>query len=187
MTTQAELDVEFKAWRQKQGLTGVQKEGEVEEFLAERTEIVSQPAECARWQSDHPDIIIGREPNKSKLEKWLRLHDYRATYANLDEAYAALKPVLEHVKVAAPLPEVETRPGRWRNGIFIPDPNYLPNAATTYAQHADAPATVGQSDPGRVAAGEPTIRKSVKNMSAQEYLDYINSSRSFQRKMDESK
>jgi hypothetical protein len=75
----------------------------------------------------------------------------------------------------------------WRNGVFHPDPAYNQPSRVTYAQHAETPATVGQSDPGGVAAGEPTIRKNVNNMTADEYLKSINSSRTFQKKMDESK
>ena len=36
MSTSAELDVEFKAWRKRKGLTGMQADGEVEAFLTER-------------------------------------------------------------------------------------------------------------------------------------------------------
>jgi hypothetical protein len=173
----------------KKGLTGVQTQEQVDEFIEERNLPQKVVADVARWKAEHPECPM-TEANRKKLNYWLQqLHEpaLPATYENLNEAYEAIKAVLQLVKPVPPLPEVETRVGAWRNGVFYPDLAYNQPSRVTYAEHAETPTTVGQSDPGGVAAGEPTIRKSVNNMTADEYLKSINSSRMFQKKIDESK
>ena len=181
----AQIENDFKAF-----LDGrIQTQELVDEFLEARELPRIVQRDVKRWLSEHPEYA-NVEKNRKLMNYWLDLHDYPATYDHLNEAYAALKPtgnlILHKIESPVDPNKPETRVGAWRNGRFIPDPGYNKPAETVYAQHADTPATVGQSDPGGVAAGESTIRKSV-NKTADEYLKSINSSRTFQRKMDESK
>jgi hypothetical protein len=181
------LDQEYKAWLAQKGITGVPTEDHLNAFLEERNLPKKVAADVTRWKAAHPECPMS-ESNRKKLNYWLNLNTppLPATFENLEEAFEAMKGVLQLVEPVPPLPEVETRIGAWRNGVFHPDPAYNQPSRVTYAQHEGTPATVGQSDPGGVAAGEPTIRKSVNNMTADEYLKSINSSRTFQKKMDES-
>jgi hypothetical protein len=182
------LDQEYKTWLEKNGITRVPTQDDMNAFLEERNLPERVVADVARWKAARPECPM-TEFNRTKLNYWLNLNTspLPATFQNLEEAFEAMKGVLQLVKPVPPLPEVETRVGAWRNGVFHPDPAYNQPSRVTYAQHAETPATVGQSDPGGVAAGEPTIRKNVNNMTADEYLKSINSSRTFQKKMDESK
>jgi hypothetical protein len=184
MDTKKELDAEFEAYLQRNGITGVWTQKHIDAFWNEREQA---KRDYPAFTVDHPEFVDS-DANHTKLTKWLDVMDLPGTLENLDRAFHALRKNLELQKVEPPpdLNKPEMRPGRWKNGVFIPDPHYVEEAETTYAQHSPQFVNVGQADPSKAASSEATPRKAVKNMTAGEYLYWLNSSPSFQKKMDKS-
>jgi hypothetical protein len=178
-----QLDTEFADFLKCRGVKGVHTSQHIQEFWAEKAEIKRG------WPTflvDHPRY--DSESNRKKLMKWVETYDLPATAQNLNKAFAAIKKNLELKPVEIP-PDpnaLEMRPGVWKNGRFIPDPNYVAGVEVSYAQHSAPLLHVGQVDPSKAASPEVTPRKSVKQMTAAEYLSWLNASRSFQKQMDAS-
>jgi hypothetical protein len=172
----SDIQLEFKAWRERKGLTGVQSQEEVDQFLVERRLPEQVRADCARWQAEHPEIRIGVEPNRTLLQKYLDTFELPATYNNLSEAYAALSKTgnLVLVKVEPPLPEIETRPGQWTNSVFRPWPS--DNSRGTIKS-----SIIGQHDP-QASGDEPQIRKRPERMTSLEYAEACRTSKAFRDK-----
>lgn len=182
---QLELDKEFKAWREKKGFTGVQKEGEVDQFLAERKNnsvtTEQMEADVKRWINDHPDYYQC-EANRERINFFLSVRELPALYDNLTRAYEHLQRsgALTQRPAAVVKPEQpETRPGVFKNGVFTPfDLGTGRGYVKTYG--------IGQPAPGVSAEDDAVIRKRAESMTAEEFAKACRTSKAFRDKMDES-
>jgi hypothetical protein len=93
-----------------------------DEFLKSKQEaqqLKNAEAECQRWADEHETYEVS-ESNRTAMWKWLQENDQSLTYANLDKAFAALVQSGD-IKALLPIADrPETRPGRFKNGIFEP-------------------------------------------------------------------
>ena len=188
MEIKSDLQIEFDAWLDERNITDPhERHGLLEEFLATRPAQLKADAE--KFVELHRDEYIPSDFNRERLLYYLSLEDLPPTLQNLEMAFAHYKKT-GGLALRQPDPEPAVKPqdvperrsGAWRNGRFIPDWNN-PTTETVYAQHVPTPQTVGQVAPGGEGA---VIRKNHCNMSADEYLKAINTSRAFQKKMDET-
>jgi hypothetical protein len=118
-----ELDQAFAAYLKRKGVQGVHTQKHIDDFWTERKAVKKgYPA----FLVDHPEYVDS-EANRKKLTKWLDLYDLPATLENLTTAFNSIKTNLELQKIEPPPDpsKLEMRPGVWRNGRFIPDPNYV--------------------------------------------------------------
>ena len=174
------IDKEFQAWLDVKGITDPHSRHEMlDQFLYERNLPAQIEKDVAAFVAAHPDYIVC-ESNKAKIDFFLDLYDLKPIRENLERAFEHLSKAgslaLRKPEPAYDPDKPETRAGQWTNGVFRP---FEPGGTRSGKSYL-----MGQITPG---AEEAIIRKNHRNMSADEYLKAINTSRAFQKKMDESK
>jgi hypothetical protein len=146
----------------------------------EAAQLKDAEAEVERWVNEH-ETYDASESNRVALWNWLQEQKIPLSYANLDTAFAALVASGDIKALLSAADTPETRPGRFRNGIFEPfDPG------NSQGMIKGVTGGLGQLDPSKVASGDKQVTKRASQMSAEEYQRNLNESPSFRKRMNES-